>query len=166
MQVIMREYKPGDEKVDIPEDELKSRVMKRLETSANADSQKTEMSNSETSAKHDESEHEDRPNTPDYEELNARFQSLLTVLGSRNNSEVTEDDNVFEEPLPPGSVPLSCSKPPDILDFTRRSLSDLELELEDVNITLDGIEVVNDNKEEDLPDHIQEMVNKAMREID
>ena len=91
MQVIMREYKPGDEKVDIPEEELKSRVMKRLETSANADSPKTEISDSETCAKHDESEHEDRPNTPDYEELNAREDYVLTMQPRYYDYESEED---------------------------------------------------------------------------
>ena len=40
------------------------------------------------------------------------------------------------------------------------------MELEDCHITLDGIEVVGDENEEDLPEHIQQLVNKAMREIE
>ena len=109
---------------------------------------------------------EDRPKTPEFEELNRRFQSLLCSMNTRSHSEVSleeDDDNVFHEPpLVPGLVQLSCSKPPDILDFTRRSISDIDLE--DVNITLDGIEIVSETEEE-LPSHIQDLVDKAMKDI-
>ena len=108
----------------------------------------------------------DRPKTPEYEELNRRFQSLLCSMNTRSHSEVSledEDDNVFHEPAPiSGLVQLSCSRPPDILDFTRRSISDIDLE--DVNITLDGIEIVSESEEE-LPSHIQDLVDKAMKII-
>ena len=87
-------------------------------------------------------------------------------MNTRSHSDVSldeEDDNVFHEPPPPpGLVQLSCSKPPDILDFTRRSISDIDLE--DVNITLDGIEIVSETEEE-LPRHIQDLVDKAMKDI-
>jgi len=69
---------------------------------------------------------------------------------------------------PGGVVHYTCAKPPDILDFTRPSLPDIELE-EEVAITIHGIEIVEDKPEEEadveLPDHIQAMVNKAMEDI-
>ena len=76
-----------------------------------------------------------------------------------------EDDNVFDEEVPLGFVQLSCSKPPDILDFSRRSHEDIKLE--DCHITLDGVEIVGniENENEDLPEHIQHLVNEAMKEI-
>ena len=99
---------------------------------------------------------------------------------------VDVDDNVFQDqpkpkphPLssssssscsssPTGVVHYTCAKPPDILDFTRPSLPDIELE-EEVAITIDGIQIVQEQTEEEaeveLPDHIQAMVNKAMKDI-
>ena len=95
------------------------------------------------------------------------------------------DDNVFQDQPKPKPQPLSssssscsssptdvvhytCAKPPDILDFTRPSLPDIELE-EEVAITIDGIQIVQEQTEEEaeveLPDHIQAMVNKAMKDI-
>ena len=65
---------------------------------------------------------------------------------------------------PGGVVHYTCAKPPDILDFTRPSLPDIELE-EEVAITIDGIQIVEDQAEEELPDHIQAMVNRAMEDI-
>ena len=115
-----------------------------------------------------------------YEELQQRFENLLSILGSRQNS-VDVEDNVFQDQQPPspsssssyssspgGVVHYTCAKPPDILDFTRPSLPDIELE-EEVAITIHGIEIVEDKPEEEadveLPDHIQAMVNKAMEDI-
>jgi len=168
-QVIMKDYKPdaSGEDVDVPVDELREKYARKLE-------RKSQKSDGAFSKCEDDAVEElqvdevERPVTPNYEDLNKRFQDLLHVLNSRNNSEVNEDeddDNVFEENAPPDSVYLSLTKPPDILDFSRRSIPDLELE--EVNITVDGLEIVNSGSgsDDDLPDHIKDMVNKAIKEI-
>ena len=119
------------------------------------------------------SSHIDRPATPDYEDLNKRFENLLNMIEKRNPPEIL-DDNVFhEEAQEDGVVHYSCNKPPDILDFTTKDHFDLELE--EVNITFDGMEIVQstssqplndyDDETKDLPDHLKEMVNKAISEM-
>jgi len=165
----MKDYKPdaSGEDVDVPVEELREKYARKLERQ----SQKSDgaFSKCEDDAVEDlQVDEVERPVTPNYEDLNKRFQDLLHVLNSRNNSEVNEDeddDNVFEENAPPDSVYLSLTKPPDILDFSRRSIPDLELE--EVNITVDGLEIVNSGSgsDDDLPDHIKDMVNKAIKEI-
>ena len=161
-----------EEDLKIPEEELRDKILRKQQretqkTKTHQPSSKSScLSEGEENAAQSTSSVEDRPKTPDYEELNRRFQSLLCSMNTRSHSDVSldeEDDNVFHEPPPlPGLVQLSCSKPPDILDFTRRSISDIDLE--DVNITLDGIEIVSETEEE-LPSHIQDLVDKAMKDI-
>lgn len=158
-QVIMRDYKPGNAD-DIEVDD--NIITERLEEMRENDRRREESCASSIA---------ERPETPDYEDLNKRFENLLNLIGTREPPEIL-DDNVFhDEGNEAGVVHYSCSKPPDILDFTTRN----NLDLEEVNITLDGIEIVpstpnqhdddyNDNSEQ-LPDHIQEMVNRAMNEI-
>ena len=163
-----------EEDLNIPEEELRDKILRKqqretqtakaqqsLSVPRNPSSQSEGEGNAQSS-----SSVEDRPKTPEFEELNRRFQSLLCSMNTKSHSEVSleeDDDNVFHEPpLAPGLVQLSCSKPPDILDFTRRSISDIDLE--DVNITLDGIEIVSETEEE-LPSHIQDLVDKAMKDI-
>ena len=198
-QVIMNNYRPSTdtEEVAIPQEELQRRLSRagnrgklsgeETENSENKENSENivgvdtavaaDISNNEES--YDEVE---RPDTPQYEELQQRFENLLSILGSRQNS-VDVDDNVFQDqpkpqPLsssssscsssPTGVVHYTCAKPPDILDFTRPSLPDIELE-EEVAITIDGIQIVQEQTEEEaeveLPDHIQAMVNKAMKDI-
>ena len=161
-QVIMNNYKPSTdtEEVEIPQQELQRRLARTVEV---------KLSTGDTNVEETPEEVYKRPDTPEYDELQKRFENLLTILGSRNNSvDVDVDDNVFQDQpsSSSGVVHYTCAKPPDILDFTRPSLPDIELE--EVAITIDGIEIVNDKAEEvdvELPDHIQEMVNKAMKDI-
>ena len=169
-QVIMKDYKPDatGEDINVPVDQLKEKFSRKLERQSHK-SEEAFSKCDDDAIKEIQVDEAERPVTPNYEELNKRFQNLLHVLNSRNNSEVNEDeedDNVFEESIPPGSVYLSLTKPPDILDFSKRSIPDMELE--DVNITLDGIEIVSSDQgsDDDLPDHIKDMVNKAIREIE
>ena len=157
-----------DDELTIPEEELRNKIIRKqqVQTKVNEDVP--------SACKKYESFHGDvqsastgleRPKTPEYDELNRRFQSLLCSMNTRTHSEISgedEDDVFLEQSLPPGHVQLSCSKPPDILDFTRRSVSDIDLE--DVNITLDGIEIVSETEEE-LPSHIQDLVDKAMKDM-
>ena len=151
-----------EEDLKIPEEELRDKILRKQQREKKKaethqfSSKSSCLSEGEENAAQSSSSVEDiRPKTPEYEELNRRFQSLLCSMNTRSHSDVSldeEDDNVFHEPPPPpGLVQLSCSKPPDILDFTRRSISDIDLE--DVNITLDGIEIVSETEEE-LPSHI------------
>ena len=160
-----------EEELKIPEEELRDKILRKQQRETRNEKPQQIPSSSDTpdmpeGDAQSMSSVVDRPKTPEYEELNRRFQSLLCSMNTRSHSEVSledEDDNVFHEPAPiPGLVQLSCSKPPDILDFTRRSISDIDLE--DVNITLDGIEIVSETEEE-LPSHIQDLVDKAMKEI-
>ena len=179
LQVIMGDYKEEpnakEEEFKIPEEELRDKILRKQKRETREEKEKPEQVPSTSSYDNpDISEGDaqsmslviDRPKTPEYEELNRRFQSLLCSMNTSSHSEVSlddEDDNVFHEPAPiSGLVQLSCSRPPDILDFTRRSISDIDLE--DVNITLDGIEIVSESEEE-LPSHIQDLVDKAMKEI-
>lgn len=191
-QVIMNNYRPSTdtEEVAIPEEELQRRLSRagnreKLTGEPTKDSEKNETNvtvAAENSHNEESCEEVERPDTPQYEELQQRFENLLSILGSRQNS-VDVDDNVFQDqPQPPptcssssssssspiGVVHYTCAKPPDILDFTRPSLPDIELE-EEVAITIDGIQIVQDQTEEEvdveLPDHIQAMVNKAMKDI-
>ena len=163
-QVIMRDYRPdptGDLE-ELPVDLITAKMQTRFQRKSLKSCEEIVPVVSSSNMKQDLDE---RPKTPEYEDLNQRFQSLLSAISSRNHSEaaVDEDDSVFEEEIPLGSVQLSCSKPPDILDFSRRSYGDIELE--DCAITLDGIEVVGEDND-DLPEHIQHLVNKAIREIE
>ena len=158
-----------EEEMKIPEKELRDKILRKQqkETQREKNHQLPHENPVESEGNaQSPSLASDRPKTPEFDELNRRFQSLLCSMNTRSHSEVSlneEDDNVFHEaPVIPGLVQLSCSKPPDILDFTRRSISDIDLE--DVNITLDGIEIVSET-EEDLPSHIQELVDKAMKDI-
>ena len=166
-QVIMNNYKPSTdtEEVEIPQQELQRRLARTVEVKVS-----TGEKAGDTNVEETPEEVYERPDTPEYDELQKRFENLLTILGSRNNSvDVDVDDNVFQDQpssSSSGVVHYTCAKPPDILDFTRPSLPDIELE--EVAITIDGIEIVNDKAEEvdvELPDHIQEMVNKAMKDI-
>ena len=162
-----------EEDMKIPEEELRDKILRKQQRETQKEKAQQSLlvpknpiqSEGEGDAQSTSSV-EDRPKTPEFEELNRRFQSLLCSMNTRSHSEVSldeDDDNVFHEPpLVPGLVQLSCSKPPDILDFTRRSISDIDLE--DVNITLDGIEIVSETEEE-LPRHIQDLVDKAMKDI-
>eukprot|EP00092_Neocalanus_flemingeri_P007066 GFUD01007634.1.p1 GENE.GFUD01007634.1~~GFUD01007634.1.p1 ORF type:complete len:524 (+),score=163.83 GFUD01007634.1:33-1604(+) len=169
-QVIMMDYKPGNaDAIEGNEDA----VQERLEEMRNK--QNKELLREESVA----SAIAERPETPDYEDLNKRFENLLNMIGSRDPPEIL-DDNVFhDEENEVGVVHYSCSKPPDILDFTPRNHPDLDLE--EVNITLNGMEIVPstskqyenalnsndyDDDSEQLPDHIQAMVNRAMNEMD
>ena len=114
-----------------------------------------------------------RPETPDYEDLNKRFENLLNMIEKRNPPEILEDNVFHEEVQEDGVVHYNCSKPPDILDFTTKD--QIDLELEEVNITLDGMEIVQstpnqpskdfDDETEDLPEHLKELVNKAISEM-
>ena len=105
---------------------------------------------------------EARPDTPDYEDLNQRFENLLHMLGPRDASPAEEADaeesDGWEEE---GRVELSCSRPPDLLNFSRQP--GLEEELECVAITREGLQLVG---EEPLPDHIQQLVNRAMQDME
>ena len=185
-EVIMKDYKAdhSGETIDLPVEQLKDKFAKRVERNSKLSEAKSEgsFSRSGSCSKNEQNDAQvvkevERPQTPNFDELSLRFENLLSVLNSRNNSveaDINDDicdnnddeddnDNVFLERADHhGPVYLNLSQPPDILDFSRRSHSDLELE--DVNITVDGIEVVSDN-DEDLPQHIQEMVNKAMKEM-
>ena len=163
----MRDYKPGSgEDIEVNEDTIKERLNDIKDKTERKGMREESIANSIA----------ERPVTPDYEDLNKRFENLLNMIGSRDPPEIL-DDNVFHDEVEEvGVVHYSCSKPPDILDFTPRNRPDLDLE--EVNITLDGMEIVpstsnqnqnnsqdyNDDSEE-LPDHIQEMVNRAMKEI-
>ena len=157
-----------DDELTIPEEELRNKIIRKqqVQTEVNKDvpsaCKKYESFDGDVQSASPELE---RPKTPEYDELNRRFQSLLCSINTRTHSEIScedEDDVFLEQSLPPGHVQLSCSKPPDILDFTRRSVSDIDLE--DVNITLDGIEIVSETEEE-LPSHIQDLVDKAMKDM-
>ena len=120
-QVIMRDYKPdpSGEVEELPVDLISAKMKTRFQRRSEKSSQEVIPLVSSSNVNHDQ---EERPKTPDYEDLNQRFQSLLSAISSRNHSEaVDEDDSVFEEEVPLGSVQLSCSKPPDILDFSRKS---------------------------------------------
>merc|ERR1712013_7994 len=163
-QVIMRDYKASSSDNIVVDDD---QVTKRLEDMKDDERRR---------ALRDEinhSSHIDRPATPDYEDLNKRFENLLNMIEKRNPPEIL-DDNVFhEEAQEDGVVHYSCTKPPDILDFTTKDHFDLELE--EVNITFDGMEIVQstssqplndyDDETKDLPDHLKEMVNKAISEM-
>ena len=185
-QVIMNNYRPSTdtEEVNIPQEELQRRLSRagNKEKLPGEGSKGSEKNVPAENSNNDESYEEvERPDTPQYEELQQRFENLLSILGSRQNS-VDDEDNVFQDqPAPPspsssssyssspgGVVHYTCAKPPDILDFTRPSLPDIELE-EEVAITIDGIQIVEDQAEEEaeleLPDHIQAMVNRAMEDI-
>ena len=161
-EVIMRDYTPHSSRdtEEISETFLNEKIEKRLKSHPSTSEIETnkKVSSEEVAVM-------DRPPTPDYNELNERFQNLLSVLSSRNNSEIVEDDDdeVFDEDKDDcqGSVMLSCSKPPDILDFTKRA----DIDMEEVEITLDGLEIINDNNDDDLPAHIKTMVNRAMMEM-
>ena len=157
-----------DDELTIQEEELRNKIIRKqqVQTKVNEDvpsaCKKYESFHGDVQSASTELE---RPKTPEYDELNRRFQSLLCSMNTRTHSEISgedEDDVFLEQSLPPGHVQLSCSKPPDILDFTRRSVSDIDLE--DVNITLDGIEIVSETEEE-LPSHIQDLVDKAMKDM-
>ena len=157
-----------DDELTIQEEELRNKIIRKqqVQTEVNEDvpsaCKKYESIDGDVQSASPELE---RPKTPEYDELNRRFQSLLCSMNTRTHSEISgedEDDVFLEQSLPPGHVQLSCSKPPDILDFTRRSVSDIDLE--DVNITLDGIEIVSETEEE-LPSHIQDLVDKAMKDM-
>ena len=183
-QVIMNNYRPSTdtEEVSIPQEELQRRLS-RAGNREKLPGEGTKGSENNVPAENNEVFYEEveRPDTPQYEELQQRFENLLSILGSRQNS-VDVEDNVFQDQQPPpspsssssyssspgGVVHYTCAKPPDILDFTRPSLPDIELE-EEVAITVDGIQIVEDQAEEEaeveLPEHIQAMVNKAMEDI-
>ena len=189
-QVIMNNYRPSTdtEEVTIPLEELQRRLSRAenrdkstVEETKSCENTKNNVpaDNSNNDESYDEVE---RPDTPQYEDLQERFENLLSILGSRQNS-VDVEDAVFEDQPPPspsrsssycsspdGVVHYTCAKPPDILDFTRPSLPDIELEEEEVAITIDGIQIVQDQTEDEveleLPDHIQAMVNKAMEDTE
>ena len=191
-QVIMNNYRPSTdtEEVNIPQEELQRRLS-RAGNREKLPGEGTKISEKNVPADNSNNEESyeevERPDTPQYEELQQRFENLLSILGSRQNS-VDVDDNVFQDqpapptpPAPPspsssssyssspgGVVHYTCAKPPDILDFTRPSLPDIELE-EEVAITIDGIQIVEDQPGEEaeveLPDHIQALVNRAMEDI-
>ena len=167
-QVIMNNYKPStdSDEVLIPSDELQRRLSR---VSQDKSAEKEEVRNDITDEDGKDDEVYERPDTPEYDDLQKRFENLLNILGSRHNSvDVEAEDNVFQD-LPASStgvVHYTCARPPDILDFTRPSLPDIELE--EVAITLDGMQIVTEQVEEqdeELPDHIQELVNKAMKDI-
>ena len=95
-----------------------------------------------------------RTPTPDYADLNARFENLLGLIGgSREEGEVERGE----------VVRYSCSQPPDLIP------RGVEGELEEVSITLEGLQVgAREQVEEveELPEHIQRMVQSALREMD
>ena len=105
---------------------------------------------------------EARADTPDYEDLNQRFENLLHMLEPRAASPAekadAEESDAWEEE---GRVELSCSRPPDLLNFSRQP--GLEEELECVAITREGLQLV---AEEPLPDHIQQLVNRALKDME
>ena len=155
----MKDYKPGapSEEEEVDENAIQERIRHIVQKSNSA----THQSEAETI--------NERPESPDYEDLNKRFENLLHLMGVNRPSEDI-DDEVFEgAEKDPGAVHYNCSKPPpDILDFTRRRSSN-NYDLEEVNITLDGIEIVPNQTETEtsapLPAHLQDMVNKAMEEL-
>ena len=163
-QVIMRDYKAGTG-VGIAVDE--DAVTKRIEDMREDERRKVLREESFANS------NAERPETPDYEDLNKRFENLLNMIDKRKPPEILEDDVFHERAEEDGAVHYSCSKPPDILDFTIND--NLDLDLEEVNITLDGMEIVPNNSDqylddggddtEELPDHLKELVKKAMREI-
>ena len=120
-----------DDELTIQEEELRNKIIRKqqVQTKVNEDvpsaCKKYESFHGDVQSASTELE---RPKTPEYDELNRRFQSLLCSMNTRTHSEISgedEDDVFLEQSLPPGHVQLSCSKPPDILDFTRRSVSDI-----------------------------------------
>ena len=164
LQVIMRDYKAGTGDNVVVDDDA---VIRRIEEMREDEKKKVLREESYSSST------VERPETPDYDDLNKRFENLLHLIEKRNPPEILEDNVFHDEVVPDGAVHYNCSKPPDILDFTTRD--NLDLDLEEVNITLDGIEIVQNSSNQrthdytddtgDLPDHLKEMVNKAISEM-
>lgn len=111
--------------------------------------------------------------TPDYEDLNKRFENLLDMIGTIDLQEVEVEKPVgINNGARHDVVHYNVSRPPDLLDCITQATLDLDLE-EEVNITLAGMEIVPPPemsqhpvmKDEQLPDHIQDMVDRALRDI-
>ena len=110
-----------------------------------------------------------RTPTPDYAELNARFENLIGLIGGSPQQEEQEPPLTRRELE---VVHYSCSQPPDIIPRM------VDAELEVVSITLEGLQVIVErwNKyknnrqvgpmEEELPPHLEGMVHRAMLEME
>jgi len=105
-----------------------------------------------------------RTPTPDYADLNARFENLLGLIGGGGEAYSTDPDekNRKEEKVDMRDdedvVRYSCSQPPDLIP--RQS----DVELEEVSITLEGLCVSGSGKDA-LPEHIEKMVQTALKDM-
>ena len=86
----------------------------------------------------------------------------MGLIGGRGEEAAREVGEEVVREVREEVVRYSCSQPPDIIP--RGLTRALDSELEEVSITLEGLQVVA--REEGLPEHIQKMVEKAMQQID
>ena len=169
-QVLLKDYNPSS--VDSVESDRDATFHRTISTGSSS-------TDSSTTVVEDQ-----QPQSPDFEDLNKRFENLL---------------NMAEELQHQGDTNMGRTRPPDIIDGIPRHHHDQDLELEEVNITASGIEIVpnpgtvnyprrrqhssqdintsgqgeNCGDEEEhwecdsvaLPPHLQEIVSKVLQEM-